>query len=445
MLRVYIPKDVHIEERLYIVKEFMYRFLRIDKSKWNIIPKANEKFYIIEFKNKKIFIKDAFWIKFHEPLSYLNMENLPKPKLLNSKIPEDLNNIVSLYGEPYIKKFGGNFEIGIDIFASSFFMLTRWEEYVNKKRDNHSRFPYNESIAYKYKFINRPIVNEYAEFLWKLLLKIGVPESFRKHREYSVLLTHDVDKGSLLDHPFAYIRSMAGDIVLRKSVKLLLKKIKSLFTWQDPFDTYDYLMDLSEKYNTVSHFFFLYPCDNDKHNFKNSLNSIKKAAEKIKKRGHKIGFHPSYNTYNNPKLFKCEKDNIEKAIGEELKFGRQHFLRFEVPFTWRIWEQNNMEWDSTIYYATFGGFRSGTCYEYRPFDFIERRPIQILEIPLTVMEGTLISYRHLGREEYLSELKSITDIVKRYNGTFVYLWHNNSFWTFYNYKNLYERSLEIIF
>lgn len=67
--------------------------------------------------------------------------------------------ITIIYGEDklIIDRNSKTIVCGIDIFASSFFMLTRWEEYVNKKRDNHNRFPASESLAYKFGFLNRPI------------------------------------------------------------------------------------------------------------------------------------------------------------------------------------------------------------------------------------------------------------------------------------------------
>lgn len=58
---------------------------------------------------------------------------------------------------------------GSDLFAGAFFMLTRWEEHVVKERDVHGRFCSSNSLASRFGFLNRAIVNEYIEYLWNMI------------------------------------------------------------------------------------------------------------------------------------------------------------------------------------------------------------------------------------------------------------------------------------
>jgi len=229
-------------------------------------------------------------------------------------------------------------------------MLIRWEEYVNPVRDKHNRFPAIESIAYKFNFLNRLVVNEYIEMLWNMIRFVGFNRIINK-RSFQLLLTHDVDsifKYSSLKSGF---REIAGDIIKRRDLILAFKNIKTKFMthsgiFKDPYDTFDYLMDISEKYNTKS-YSFLHSSKSAQQDIDNSKH-LRMLAEKIKNRGHFTGYHPSYNAYNNSEIFKKDKEIIENITGVCLKFGRQHFLRFEPPLTWQIWEDNNMEWDSTL-------------------------------------------------------------------------------------------------
>jgi len=121
--------------------------------------------------------------------------------------------------------------------------------------------------------------------------------------------------------------------------------------------------------------------------------------------------------------------------------GRQHFLRFEVPTTWQIWEDNNMEWDSTLTYPEKEGFRCGTCYEYSVFNILSRKKLKLKEIPLEVMEGSLVNYQNLSPEKAEKKIIKLIEKVKKYNGSFVLLWHNSSFnndlWT--GYQRVYEK------
>ena len=98
----------------------------------------------------------------------------------NKFIPEE--DIPVIYGNAKLNIENSKLiTCGIDIFASSFFMLTRWEEYVNKSRDLHNRFPGNESLALKFNFLNRPIVNEYVVMLKNMMFTLDQNIKFKIH------------------------------------------------------------------------------------------------------------------------------------------------------------------------------------------------------------------------------------------------------------------------
>ena len=170
---------------------------------------------------------------------------------------------------------------------------------------------------------------------------------------------------------------------------------------------------------------------------------IDNLIRKIKSRGHHIGIHPTYGAYNNFEQFKNEKKELERNLNTSIAFGREHYLRFEVPTTWQIWEDNNMKWDSTLSYADKEGFRCGVCYEYSVFNILTREKLKLKEKPLIVMEGSFATYQpHIKPKDMEKKIKRLISEVKKYNGEFVFLWHNSSFntslWKRYNdvYKNI---------
>jgi len=136
-------------------------------------------------------------------------------------------------------------------------MLTRWEEYVN----NHYRFPATESLAYKQGFLDRPIINEYVEVLKDMLLEADSNLKFKIHN-YQLVLTHDVDHIKKWDTSKKFIRHLAGDLIQRKSIieffrsMIYFIKVKTRIV-NDPYDTFDYFMDISDKLQVKSHFFFM--------------------------------------------------------------------------------------------------------------------------------------------------------------------------------------------
>jgi len=444
MLKIKIPKS-NFKEREYIIHILLNNYLGL---KYKIEVSSKNNYEIILNNGNKLIIEDHFFCKFSKPLLYLQKKNLPKiVKFIKNPFTIE-DDIPVIYGTDkfLIKEYPNKLiECGIDIFASSFFMLTRWEEYVNKIKDKHGRFPGRESIAYKFNFLHRPVVNEYVEMLWNMLKFLEINQK-RKEKKFKIVLTHDVDSVYKYNYILSGTKELVGDIIKRRNFlvfwKNLVSKVKFHINLQsDPFDTYDYLMDISERLGIKSYFFF-HSSTNSCYD-KDNIKYLGKLAERILRRGHYIGFHPGYKTYNNPKLFKEEKENIEKVIGLKLRYGRQHYLRFEIPTTWQIWEDNNMEWDSTLGYADEEGFRCGTCYSFNVFNILKRKMLKLKEKPLIVMEATLACYKQYSSGQMKEKILNLMEKVKKYEGEFVFLWHNSSFNTPFweKYKYIYEEIL----
>lgn len=429
MITIRIPNN-HIQERSYIIQVLFGEFLGL---KHEINTKKEENYEIILENGYKLIIRDAFFSLFSEDgLEYLTPKNIPTNVIFVKNQFTPGENIPVLYGSEELSVSPEQIICGIDLFASSFFMLTRWEEYVNKERDMHNRFPARASVAYKFGFLDRPIVNEYVEMLWNMLKHLGI-EQERKQRKFQYILTHDVDHIEYWKSPWVLIKRVGAEMIKRKSIKGATESFKDFINVKigksrDPYDTFDLLMDISESIGVKSHFYFmsggLTSYDN-----RYNIDSIraKEIIRKIEERDHIIGLHPSFNTYNNKEQWQMEKKKLEEVLGYQVKEGRQHFLRFEVPFTWRIWEENGMEFDSTLGYADREGFRCGTCYDFPVFDFLQRRKLQLREYPLIVMEGSFTTYQSIEPIVMENRINMLISKVKRYNGNFVYLWHNSSF------------------
>ncbi|MCD8410900.1 polysaccharide deacetylase family protein [Tenacibaculum finnmarkense] len=447
MIEINIPSN-NLKERRYIIQILFKEFLDI---KYNLTVSDSQSNWDITLENqKKIIFEDSFFNFYPNELEYLKKENIPKTVNFQKGLYTG-NGLAIIFGENKLNKKENTIISGLDIFASSFFMLTRWEELVNKKRDNHNRFSALESIAYKNDFLKRPIVNEYLEFLWDLLKSQGLLEK-RKERKFEFINTHDVDIPLKYPNFKSGFRELLGDLLKRRNLKLFFHNAKtkinvSLGLTNDPFDTFDFLMDISEKHKVKSYFFFMGKGQTKYDNFYQSNSRfIKKLIEKIKKRNHFIGIHPTYNSFNLDNQFRNEKEELVRNLNCNLIFGRQHYLRFEVPKTWQIWDDNNMVWDSTLGYADKEGFRGGVCFEYSVFNVETRNTLRLKEKPLIVMEGSFSTYQ--SDTSTIQVEKKIIDVlnqVKKYNGTFVFLWHNSSFNTEYSmkYEYLYSKILSL--
>lgn len=445
MLEVKIPNNF-IAERQYIIETLLSDFLGIETE----ISVGDDEDYKLILPNKsEIIIKDDFFSKFNEDEGYLSVKNIPNKidYAQNSFTPEA--DIPVLYGNERIVVDEKKIECSIDIFASSFFMLTRWEEAVIKEKDEHQRFPDELSLAQKFNFHKRPIVNEYTEMLWNFILQLNSKQK-RKQRKYQVILTHDVDYFRRYNSINKYINAIGGDIILRKNPLLWFKTTFDFITTKlklkkDQYDTFDYLMDVSDKHHLKSRFYFIpgKPREEDvRYDIDDPL--IKKTIDNIFKRGHITGLHGTYKSFNKPDDFQSELKRL-KSIYPHITEGRQHYLRFQNPKTWQIWDEANMLSDSSIGFANTPGFRSGVCYAYPVFNIETRKKLKLQEQALIFMEGAL-GWKNHKASHFVDELSQLSNIVKKYNGNFVFLWHQNNIKN-YEWKTIaknYETYINII-
>ena len=261
MIKISIPSN-NIPERKYILDIFFNEFLGLS---YRIVENTDIKNWEIELENgSKLIIEDHFFNKYPTELNYLKLENIPsKVEYIENKFtPED--DIPIIYGNSKLKIQDKKVICGIDIFASSFFMLTRWEEYVNRNRDNHDRFPANESFAFKNNFLDRPIVNEYLEILKILLLQLDCGLTFKQYK-FTKNISCDVDipYETYTQSVIKTIKKVAGDIVKRKNIKEAVQTIINYTASKfnnysyDPMNTFEWIMEMNEKSGNKVVFYFL--------------------------------------------------------------------------------------------------------------------------------------------------------------------------------------------
>ena len=148
--------------------------------------------------------------------------------------------------------------IKYDILAASFFMTSRYEEYLNPEKDLHNRFHAENSIAFRNNFLDKAVVNRWALEIKEQLLSLSPSLSFTKQR-YQYLSTIDIDNA------YAYkakgIKRLFGGFlkaVLRKDIDDIKARFSYLFLGKkDPFDVFDEIEEIHKKHNINSIFFFL--------------------------------------------------------------------------------------------------------------------------------------------------------------------------------------------
>ncbi len=330
--------------------------------------------------------------------------------------------------------------LGLDITGSAFFMLSRYEERTVDERDAHARFPATASLAWSEQFLDRPIIDEYVELLWWSLQRLW-PDLKRRPRNFQVRLSHDVDR------PFQFVRAGLVSVFSSTVMQAVRKrKPRAAFeglanywavvrgkTERDGFNTFPWIMDLSEKHGLTSAFYFIDGRRDDKTDPRYELREpeIQELIRRIGQRGHEVGFHPSYDTFRSPEKTKSEFEHLKDVcqrlgVEQEQWGGRQHYLRWENPVTWQNWESAGLDYDSTLGFADVAGFRCGTCFEYPVFNLETRAKLNLRERPLIAMDVSLLKYSGLAWEDIAETVHDLCDKCRRIQGMFTLLWHNST-------------------
>jgi len=419
MITINIPNN-NIVERRYIIEVFFENLLGVNFS---ISISDIDNYEIVLPNRKKLVIIDSFFSTYPTPLSYLMVENIPKTTEFYSNDFIVEKDIPVIFGKEVFTVDVDEIHCGIDIFASSFFMLSRWEESVNEERDNYGRFSAYDSLAYKNAFLHRPIVNEYLEMLWNILLHLGY-DGKRKEKKYELVLSHDIDYLTRGRIKWGY--DIVREFVKYSNFKGLFKSVIDYVKGRNPYDVFDYLMSISDRFGLKSHFYFM----GDNHSsyateFYLNKNRFHKIIDKIKKKGHVIGFHPGIKTFNNEKIWNEEKNLLDLKLGFTCCEGRQHFLMVDINKTFKIWENANMKYDSSLGYAEKDGFRCGTGDMFYLFDFKQRRKYRLIERPLICMDVTLDKLFNEG-DECSNVFNYYKRIGKKYRMMNTFLFHNST-------------------
>lgn len=329
-------------------------------------------------------------------------------------------DIPRLFGRGEYHRQGAHAYLPVDIFASSFFMLTRWEEKVLFDEKDRGRFPGKRSLAVKEGFIHRPVVNEYALWLKAHFEHFGLPV-LPLGTEYALVPTHDIDMIRM-----GKLKRFGGDILKHRSPRRFIHRLK--LAGSNPWDNFDWLMDQSEKAGVTSRFFIL-PGGKARMDRDFSLEDplIKRAIHRIEERRHRIGIHGSFSSADNPAQWENEYIRLQKLVNRDIKEGRQHYLRWIPGVTDGINETMGIEKDFTLGYHDKNGFRCGTACPFPLYDWEERRIRSLWEQPLIWMDVTAAQYEGLDVGKAFASLEHFKSLCLTYHMPFTYLVHNTSF------------------
>ncbi len=411
MLLIYTPK---LTNRIgYTIKVIFHKILRFD--------------YLIT--------TDIDKIKSHDGprLAYCKerIDNIPfiyaTQFLFETKIAEQEISAGEYNGHTTLFPTTNDSDIPYDPLAATFYMLSRYEEYLPHDSDIHNRYPAKESIAYKKGFLLDPVVDIWADDIIQIMRQHFCQYEMPT-RQYKLVNTIDIDAAYKYKHKglLRTLNGMMRDWTSEPDKTKVHQRLKVILNKEsDPFDTFDYIISVRHQHPTMRLIFFALMGDYG--TYDKSIPYTSTEFQRLLQHLYdyaKVGIHPSYESFNKPELVKTEIERLSEIMHRHIVRNRFHFLRMNLPDSYHTLIDCDIQHDYSMGYAEEPGYRAGTCTPYPFFDLTTNQEMPLTIHPFAAMDTTWIHYKRESINETKKIYQRLLDQTISLNGTMSFLWHN---------------------
>ncbi|SRX54651.1 DUF7033 domain-containing protein [Aequorivita sp. CIP111184] len=333
-----------------------------------------------------------------------------------------------------VKKWGDTFgffsvsaqsHLPFDIFSASFYMISRYEEYLPHVKDETGRFMASESLALKEGFLHQPVVDIWT-YIFKEKLLEAFPEMIFPEKKLTV---HPVIEAA---QPYAYkqkgiFRTFVGyansffqgklrNIIARTQVISGLKR--------DPLDTFKWIVNKATRSKFNLTVFFLLGnslvFDESMNTHRQKFKMLIKYVSDYKE----VGLIFSYGSLSNYELLKSEKRRMEEITNRSLGSSMNSEYLVNLPDIYRHLVELEVKKDYTMVFRDTVGFRAGTCTPFLFYDLDYE-----IKTPLVVHPAAMTTFAF--QKKYASDIEktinSTINAVAKVNGTFTMIFSNKDF------------------
>ncbi len=311
-------------------------------------------------------------------------------------------------------------DFSFDIFAASFYLLSRYEEYLPHEKDEYGRYAYQNSLAFKEGFLQQPIINYWLIDFAKSLLHM-FPNLKMREKTFRYIPTYDIDIAWSFKRK-GLLRNVGGFLKSPSFKRLgVLAGVQ-----QDPFDSYDFLKDLHSREKLPSIFFFLVATSSSRYD-KNISPFNMHMWRLIKKHARlfNIGLHPSWKSFEKPTLFQKEKKILETASQTLVTKSRQHYIKFDLPATFLHLLQAGITADYSMGYGSINGFRASVASSFLWYNLGNETSTALRLHPFCFMDANSFYEQQQDAASSFPELLYYYEECKKVNGEMISIFHNN--------------------
>jgi hypothetical protein len=375
----------------------------------------------------------------------LRIEN--SPLLFEDSVNEQDVSCFEVNGHKAFFKADGDYPF--DIFAATFYLLSRYEEYLPHQKDSYGRYAHENSLAFREGFLNVPLINRWLGN-FKKNLKEKFPGLVIQPSSFTFLPTYDIDEAFAFKNK-GLIKSVGGIArsIMNREWPMVNERINVLREKsQDPYDAFEWMDKLHQKNALRPMYFFHVATAKSKYD-KNISPTHAAMKELIKQHAAKypIGIHPSWASGDKESLLNEEIRILEATSGKKINSSRQHYIRFELPQTFRRLIAAGITDDYSMGYGSINGFRASVTSSFYWYDLKKEQQTNLLLHPFCFMEAnSFFEQKYLPQRAY-EEMMHYYNAVRAVNGTFITIWHNSflgSYTSFTGWRDVYEEFVEAV-
>jgi len=355
-----------------------------------------------------------------------SLKIIPDNLLFETGVKSREINVTYWKNLPVFFQTPGNPEMPFDIFAATFYMVSRYEEYLDFKPDEFGRFNAADSLSYKNGFLRTAVVDLWAKEFARILVRKFETLAFKRN-EFRAMVTVDVDE------PFAYlgkslitsINGLIHDLV--KSPDNAGKRLRCLNKDEkDPYAVFDYISETIELNDSDAKFFF--PVGDGSEFDKNPSWKNKEYRNLINMIASRFdaGLLTSFFASDKTSLIARETGRLNEVISKDIIHNRFHFLKFRLPDSYRKLISYGIREDFSMGYADEPGFRAGISRPFWFYDVIEDATTKLKIFPFQIMDVSLSEHKRLTPEQAKEVIVNIINETVKTGGLFVSIWHNTS-------------------
>lgn len=315
-----------------------------------------------------------------------------------------------------------------DIFSASFYMLSRYEEYLPHVKDEKGRFTAVESLAHKEGFLMQPVVDIWA-YKFRNVLLAHFPELLLETKPKEMSITSLIEASE----PFIYaqkgiFRTIVGvltDLLNGKFRKLLTRTKVILRLKRDPYDTFKWIVNTLKHSNFKVIVFFML---GEATSINKSMNFHRKKLKLLIKYINdytETGLIFSFKSLKNPELLKKEKKHLESITHRAVQSSINAELLVNLPEIYRQLIELEVRNDYTMVFSDMPGFRAGTCtpFLFYDLDYEVKTPLLLHPVAAHTQMFSAAKYSN-SKERTVNELlKAVASV----NGHFLMIFSNKDF------------------